>query len=326
MTQLAIIYIEIFLGFHTLAMVHVVSHGIYRTFEFLRTPSLLHHYHTMETRRPKKTSTGKHFSLILPENLRNWLYSLTINEFGFFNRSFDFIDQFLGLTFVRYDRKAASRFAIMVAIMWIAFSSVIFVFNGYHFNLKEELLTALAIGFTILSFLNMRKVILFHLNLLFSVVLIYIMLIDKLKTDIDPMSVLSFSDLIVLFVGIALYSILTSSKEKYSNYSAKLSRSTLSNLLLFALGLSIVDMPGLFNFVFWEYLVHHTATVAPYMVVKGFSVLSLNTLLVFLFYFSNFLGFPEHKVQVLHHYKHDTLHLRWVQKHEAEAPKDPDRQ
>ena len=114
---------------------------------------------------------------------------------------------------------------------------------------------------------------------------------------------------------IALYSILTSSKEKYSNYSAKLSRSPLSNLLLFALGLSIVDMPGLFNFVFWEYLVHHTATIAPYMVIKGFSVLSLNTLLVFLFYFSNFLGFPEHKVQVRHHYKHDTLHLRWVQKH-----------
>jgi hypothetical protein len=58
------------------------------------------------------------------------------------------------------------------------------------------------------------------------------------------------------------------------------------------------------------------------MVIKGFSVLSLNTLLVFLFYFSNFLGFPEHKVQMLHHYKHDTLHLRWVQKHAFMAPKN----
>jgi NADH:ubiquinone oxidoreductase subunit 5 (subunit L)/multisubunit Na+/H+ antiporter MnhA subunit len=322
MTQLAIIYIEIFLGFHTLALIHVVSHGIYRTFEFLRTPSLLHHYHTMETRRPKMTNTGKHFNLILPENLRNWLYSLTINEFGFFSRTFDFIDQFLGLTFERYDKKVTIRFAVTVAIMWAAFSSIIFVFNGYHFNVKEELLTALAIGFTILSFLNMRKVVLFFLNLFCSVVLIYIMLVDKLKTDIDPMSVLSISDLIVIFAGIALYSILTSSQEKYPNYSAKLSRSSLSNLLLFALGLSIVDMPGLFNFVFWEYLVHNTATIAPYMVIKGFSVLSLNTLLVFLFYFSNFLGFPEHRVQMRHHYKHDTLHLRWVQKHTFVAPKN----
>ena len=187
---------------------------------------------------------------------------------------------------------------------------------------KEEIIAVLAISFTILAFLNMRKVFMFFLNLFCSVVLIYILLLNKLQTGIDAMSMVSFSDLFVLFAGIALYSILTSSKEKYSNYSAKLSRSPLSNLLLFALGLSIVDMPGLFNFVFWEYLVHNTATIAPYMVIKGFSVLSLNTLLVFLFYFSNFLGFPEHKVQMLHHYKHDTLHLRWVQKHTFEAPKN----
>jgi len=276
----------------------------------------------METRRPKMTRTGKHFSLILPEWLRDWLYSLTINEFGFFSRTFDFIDQFLGLTFVRYDRKSARHFATIVAIMWIAFGIVIYILNGYHFNLKEEIIAVLAISFTILAFLNIRKVFMFFLNLFCSVVLIYILLLNKLQTGIDAMSMLSFSDLFVLFAGIALYSILTSSKEKYSNYSAKLSRSPLSNLLLFALGLSIVDMPGLFNFVFWEYLVHNTATIAPYMVIKGFSVLSLNTLLVFLFYFSNFLGFPEHKVQMLHHYKHDTLHLRWVQKHTFEAPRN----
>ncbi|MCP4272360.1 MAG: hypothetical protein GY781_10395 [Gammaproteobacteria bacterium] len=276
----------------------------------------------METRRPKMTKTGKHFSLILPEWLRGWLYSLTINEFGFFSRTFDFIDQFLGLTFVRYDRKSARHFATIVAIMWIAFGIVIYIFNGYHFNFKEEIIAVLAISFTILAFLNMRKVFMFFLNLFCSVILIYILLLNKLQTGIDAMSMLSFSDIFVFLLAIALYSILASPKEKYSNYSAKLSRSPLSNLLLFALGLSIVDMPGLFNFVFWEYLVHNTATIAPYMVIKGFSVLSLNTLLVFLFYFSNFLGFPEHKVQMLHHYKHDTLHLRWVQKHTFEAPRN----
>ena len=52
---------------------------------------------------------------MLPEGLRNWLYSLTINEFGFFSRSFDLIDQFLGLKFMRFDKKTARRFAIMVA-------------------------------------------------------------------------------------------------------------------------------------------------------------------------------------------------------------------
>ena len=277
----------------------------------------------METRRPKMTRTGKHFSLILPEWLRDWLYSLTINEFGFFSRTFDFIDQFLGLTFVRYDRKSARHFATIVAIMWIAFGIVIYIFNGYHFNFKEEIIAVLAISFTILAFLNIRKVFMFFLNLFCSVVLIYILLLNKLQTGIDAMSMLSFSDLFVLSCSrIALYSILTSSKEKYSNYSAKLSRSPLSNLLLFALGLSIVDMPGLFNFVFWEYLVHNTATIAPYMVIKGFSVLSLNTSIGFSYSTSATSSVSlSIRYRCCHHYKHDTLHLRWVQKHTFAAPK-----
>jgi len=317
MTQLAIIYIEIFLGLYTLAMVHVVSHGIYRTFEFLRTPSLLHHYHTMETRRPKMSKTGEHFKKILHEKPRNLLYSLTINDFGFFSRTFDFIDHFLGLTYQRFDRKAAGSYALTVGIMWVAFGIVIFIFNGYHFNPKEELLVTLAVGFTVLSFINIRKVIMFFLTLSCSVGYVYLVLSEKLMSGANPLSWLSVLGLVFLFAGFAIYSLYTSSKDKeeYSNYTARLSRSPLSNLLLFALGLSIVDMPGLGNFVAWEYLVHHTATIAPYMVVKGFSVLSLNTLLVFLFYFTNFLGYPEHKVQMLHHYKLDKLHLRWVQKH-----------
>jgi len=88
-----------------------------------------------------------------------------------------------------------------------------------------------------------------------------------------------------------------------------------SILLLFIVGPAIVGVPGLGIVLAWEYLIHYTAQVAPYMVVKGFFIIKLDTLLVFLFYFSNFLGFPDHKVQVLNHYKRDTLHLRWAQKH-----------
>ena len=124
MTQLAIIYIEIFFGLRTLALIHVVSHGIYRTFEFLRTPSLLHFYHTMETRLPKMTNTGKHFTTLLPEWLRNRLYALSIKEFGFFSRAFDFIDYFLGLKFMRYDGKVSRRFAVMIAAVWVVFSVI----------------------------------------------------------------------------------------------------------------------------------------------------------------------------------------------------------
>lgn len=342
-TQLAIIYIEIFLGFHTLALVHVVSHGIYRTFEFLRTPSLLHHYHTMEKRRPRITNTGRHFKAILPEGFRNWLYSLTINEFGFFHRSFDFIDQFLGLKFLRYDKKAAHRFAIMIASVWVVFSIVIFllnrnffnveftsdsggntitafIINWKHFNAKDEILLALAVGFCVLTFYNIRKVGMFFITLACSASVIGIEHTLLLVRHIDASNQLYWLSVIVFaiaFTGLAFFSVYTFSNgsENHMNYTAKLSRSPLTNLLLFALGLAIVGVPGLGIVLAWEYLIHYTAQVAPYMVVKGFFIIKLNTLLVFLFYFSNFLGFPEHKVQMLHHYKLDTLHLRWVQKH-----------
>ncbi len=342
-TQLAIIYIEIFLGLRTLALVHVVSHGIYRTFEFLRTPSLLHLYHTMETRRPRMTSTGSHFKAILPDRLRNWLYALTINEFGFFSRSFDLIDQFLGLKFLRYDRKAARRFAIMVASAWVAFSVVMFLINRNLFNVEcatdgggntvtafiinwkylnpiDEILLALAVGFCVLCLYNIRKVGMFFTALACSAATVGIehtLLLAKHTDASNLLYWISLTVIAVAFVGIVFYTAYTFSNGNgnHPSYTAKLSRTPLSNLLLFALGLSIVGVPGLGIVLAWEYLIHYASPIEPFMVVKGFFILKLNTLLVFLFYFSNFLGFPDHKVQVLHHYKRDTLHLRWVQKH-----------
>lgn len=342
-TQLAIIYVEIFLGFHTLALIHVVSHGIYRTFEFLRTPSLLHLYHTMEKRRPKITSTGRHFKAIFPERLRNWLYSLTINEFGFFHRSFDLIDQFLGLKFLRYDKKTAKRFTIMIASVWVGFSIIIFllnrdlftvqstgdaggntvttfIINWKYFNAKDEILLALAVGFCVLTFYNIRKVGMFFVTLACSAATVGIehtLLLVKHMGTSNQFYWISVIILAIAFAGLAFFSVYTfsTSNENHQNYTAKLSRSTAMNLLLFALGLAIVGVPGLGIVLAWEYLIHYTAQVAPYMVVKGFFILKLDTLLVFLFYFSNFLGFPEHKMQMLHHYKLDTLHLRWAQKH-----------
>ena len=343
MTQLAIIYIEIFFGLNTLAQIHVVSHGVYRTFEFLRTPSLLHHYHTMETRRPRMTNTGKHFKAILPERLRNWLYSLTIKEFGFFLRSFDFIDGFLGLKFLRFDKKAARHFTIMVAAVWVVFSIIIFllnrnlfniesigdgsvntartfIVNWKYFNAKDEILLALAVGFSVLTFYNIRKVGMFFVTLACSAATVgtehTLLLVRHMETS-DQLYWVSVIVFAVAFVGLSFYSVYTflNDSVNYKSYTAKLSRSTLANLLLFALGLAIVGVPGLGIFVGWENLIHYVSPIEPYMVVKGFFIIKVNTLLVFLFYFSNFLGFPDHKVQVLHHYKRDTQHLRWVQKH-----------
>lgn len=130
-------------------------------------------------------------------------------------------------------------------------------------------------------------------------------------------SCISVITLAIVFVGLASYSAYTSSHNngKQPSFTAQLYRTPLSNALWFILGLGIVGMPGLGTFVGWEHLVQNVAPISPHTVVKGFFVLKLNAILVVLFYFSNFLGLSERKVRVLHHYKHDTLHLRWVQKH-----------
>jgi len=289
------------------------------------------------------TSTGKHFESILPERFRKWLYALTINEFGFLSRSFDLIDQFLGLKNVRFDKKVKKRFTIAIAVVWVCFSIVMFVLNRrlFHieyasdgsgntvmsfiinwnyFNVNEELILVLAVGFCVLSFYNIRRVVMYFVTLACSAWLVGLVQGLELIKNIDAKhlwSCVSVIALAIVFVGLACYSAYASShnNKKQTNFTAQLYRTPLVNALLFLLGLAIVGVPGLGTFVGWEQLVQNVAPISPHTVVKGFFILKLNTVLVFLFYFSNFLGFPERKVQALHHYKLDTLHLRWVQKH-----------
>ena len=231
----------------------------------------------------------------------------------------------------------------MVASAWVVFSIVMFllsrnlfsveniadgrgntitafIINWKYLNAKDEILLALSIGFSVLCFYNIRKVSMFFTALACFAATIGLEHTLLLLRYLDASNLLYWISVIVLavvFAGLAFYTAYTFSNgnENQPSYTAKLSRSPLANLLLFALGLSIVGVPGLGIVLAWEYLVHYTAQVSPYMVVKGFFIIKVDTLLVFLFYFSNFLGFPDHKVQVLHHYKRDTLHLRWVQRH-----------
>ena len=246
------------------ALVHVVSHGIYRTFEFLRTPSLLHHYHTMETRRPKMTITGSHFKAILPEGLRNWLYALTINDFGFFSRTFDFIDYFLGLKFLRYDRKVSRRFAIMIASIWVVFSIIIlllsgnffsvenivdgrgntftaFIVNWKYFNPIDEILLALSVGFSVLCLYNIRRVGMFFTTLACSAATVGIEHTLLLIKHTDASNLLYGISLVVIastFAGIVFYTAYTFSNT--NGITQVIPRSflvLLANLLLFALGL-----------------------------------------------------------------------------------------
>lgn len=77
MAQVGLIVVEIALGLHTLALVHVCGHACLRTLQFLRAPSLLHAYHQMsDAGGGHVPATGVHYERLLPDRARRWLYSI----------------------------------------------------------------------------------------------------------------------------------------------------------------------------------------------------------------------------------------------------------
>jgi len=81
MSQVGLIFAEIGFGFYYLALVHILGHGCLRTLQFLRAPTLLYDYRTMEDaigeRLPK-------FSGMWPgktsERVRTWFYRLALER------------------------------------------------------------------------------------------------------------------------------------------------------------------------------------------------------------------------------------------------------
>lgn len=83
LTQIGIIVMEIGLGFRYLALIHIVGHACLRTLQFVRAPSLLNDYRTLEN------AIGAHlphvmvgWEKVLPTRYRLWIYRFAI-ERGF---------------------------------------------------------------------------------------------------------------------------------------------------------------------------------------------------------------------------------------------------
>jgi NAD(P)H-quinone oxidoreductase subunit 5 len=80
LTQVGIIVTEIGLGFRYIALVHILGHACLRTLEFVRAPTVLHDYHTMENAigghlpRGGASWTGSNYKL------RDWLYRLALER------------------------------------------------------------------------------------------------------------------------------------------------------------------------------------------------------------------------------------------------------
>lgn len=110
-TQVGLIYVEIGLGLHTLALVHVVGHAFVRTLQLLRAPSIIDDYFAIrralgDEMRP----TGAHYEKALPGSVRRWLYHLALQR-GYLDaiaqRALVFLWHFVR-AFDRFDRALAS--------------------------------------------------------------------------------------------------------------------------------------------------------------------------------------------------------------------------
>jgi hypothetical protein len=75
--------IEIGLGWTTLAQIHLFSHALLRSYQFLKVPSALHTHHEIMSLYGENFTTPRAFlDRYLPERMRYWLYCVAL-ERGF---------------------------------------------------------------------------------------------------------------------------------------------------------------------------------------------------------------------------------------------------
>ena len=81
LTQVGLIVAEIGLGLRWLALAHLLGHACLRTLQFLRAPTLLQDYRTLENafgdRLPRLAGFGAH---LVPESGKAWLYRLALER------------------------------------------------------------------------------------------------------------------------------------------------------------------------------------------------------------------------------------------------------
>jgi NADH:ubiquinone oxidoreductase subunit 5 (subunit L)/multisubunit Na+/H+ antiporter MnhA subunit len=75
LTQVGVIFVEIGIGWTSVAVVHILGHTLVRTMQFLRAPSMLHDYHQMHSAIGGEMAPAQtQFESLMPETVRLWLY------------------------------------------------------------------------------------------------------------------------------------------------------------------------------------------------------------------------------------------------------------
>ena len=82
LTQVGVIFVEIGLGWTSVAVVHILGHAMVRTMQFLRAPSMLHDDHQMHSAiggAPEPAETTQ-FEDLVPDTVRLWLYRFAFDR------------------------------------------------------------------------------------------------------------------------------------------------------------------------------------------------------------------------------------------------------
>ena len=81
LTQVGVIFVEIGLGFRSIAVAHILGHAVVRTLQFLRAPSMLHDYHRMHSAIGGEiAATGRHLEDLIPDAAQVWLYRWALDR------------------------------------------------------------------------------------------------------------------------------------------------------------------------------------------------------------------------------------------------------
>jgi NADH-quinone oxidoreductase subunit L len=80
LTQVGIIVAEIGLGFRYIALIHILGHACLRTLQFVRAPTLLHDYHTIENAIGEHLPRGTASRGQRAYGFRDWLYRFALER------------------------------------------------------------------------------------------------------------------------------------------------------------------------------------------------------------------------------------------------------
>lgn len=111
LTQVGVVFVEIGLGWRSIAVAHILGHAVVRTLQFLRAPSMLHDYHRMHSAIGAEPSpAGLNLENLFPARAQLWLYRWALDR-GHLDTILDrwVIDPLMQLSmlFARLDRIAS---------------------------------------------------------------------------------------------------------------------------------------------------------------------------------------------------------------------------